>query len=347
MATEYSDAEILEAYKTYKEAGSYRAAAQILGIDREVVTKRVKQFEEKRGSLDKADHYEIPHLPTEEMPTEELIERMTRGFERKKKAKQARKWINVKVDTDKPIGLAFLGDPHIDDSGCDWATLRRDLDIIKNTPGMRGCSLGDEINNWVGRLSRLYSEQETTAAQAWQLVEWLIEEMDPLLLIAGNHDMWSGSGDPVQWMKGPHHLYEKWSARVQLQFKNGVECRIHMAHDMPGHSQWNPLHAQMKAAKFWSTAHLYIAGHRHNWALAQVELPEIDTCPWLARARGYKFFDDYALTKGYDEQQYGHAIGAVIDPQAKTPATLVTCFADLEETAEYLTWKREKYARAA
>ena len=124
MATEYSDAEILEAYKTYKEAGSYRAAAQILGIDREVVTKRVKQFEEKRGSLDKADHYEIPHLPTEEMPTEELIERMTRGFERKKKAKQARKWINVKVDTDKPIGLAFLGDPHIDDSGCDWDPLR-------------------------------------------------------------------------------------------------------------------------------------------------------------------------------------------------------------------------------
>lgn len=347
MAPQYNETELLEAYEAYQETGSFRAAGRELGIDKETVARRVRQFEDSQDLQDKADTYTIPNLPSEQMPTEELIERMTRGFERKKKAKQARKWINVKVATDKPIGLAFLGDPHIDDSGCDWATLRRDLDIIKSTPGMRGCSLGDEINNWVGRLARLYSEQETSAAQAWQLVEWLIEEMDPLLLIAGNHDMWSGSGDPVQWMKGPHHLYEKWSARVQLQFKNGVECRIHMAHDMPGHSQWNPLHAQMKAAKFWSTAHLYIAGHRHNWALAQVELPEIDTCPWLARARGYKFFDDYALTKGYDEQQYGHAIGAVIDPQAKTPATLVTCFADLGETAEYLTWKREKYARTA
>ena len=37
-----------------------------------------------------------------------------------------------------------------------------------------------------------------------RLVEWLIREMNPLILIAGNHDMWSGNSDPVQWMKRPH-----------------------------------------------------------------------------------------------------------------------------------------------
>ena len=180
MAPQYSEEELIEAYEVYKAAGSFRKAAKELGIDRLTVSKRVKQFEETVNSQDGEDHYEIPDLPTEEVPTEELIDRMTRGFERRKRAKEARKWINVKVDTDKPIGLAFLGDPHIDDSGCDWATLRHHLNIIKNTRGMRGCSLGDEINNWVGRLSRLYAEQETTAAQGWQLVEWLINEMDPL-----------------------------------------------------------------------------------------------------------------------------------------------------------------------
>jgi hypothetical protein len=50
------------------------------------------------------------------------------------------------------------------------------------------------------------------------------------------------------------------------------------------------------------------------------------------------------LTKGYEEQQYGHAIGVIIDPNETNPAKFVQCFADLEEAAEYLTWKRSKYA---
>lgn len=338
--------EILQStYEAYKEFGSERLAADALGLPKSTFHNRLKEAKYLFETQDyDKDPFVTPVLPSEKAPVEEIIDRMVSTFERKSKAKKARRWIPVKVETNKPIGLAFLGDPHLDDPGCDWPTLQRHLKIIRNTPGMRSINIGDTTNNWVGRLARLYAEQETTQSQAWQLTEWFIHEANFLLIINGNHDMWSGASDPIQWMKGVHQIQEDWSARVELQFSNGKSMRFIAAHDFPGHSQWNPLHANMKMARFLSSAHLYIAGHRHHWALSQIELPETDTCPWLARARGYKFFDHYALTKGYEEQQYGHAIGVIIDPNETNPAKFVQCFADLEEAAEYLTWKRSKYA---
>lgn len=286
---------------------------------------------------------EVPNLlnnPDE--PIEELVNRLTTHFKRTKLHQEEKRWRQIDVHTDEPIGLAWLGDPHIDDPHCDWVTLRRDLNIIKTTKGLRGCSLGDQTNNWVGRLSRLYENHTVTKQDSWRLVEWLIREMNPLLLIAGNHDMWSGNSDPVKWMMRKHQIYETWQARLELNFPNGKKVKIIASHDFPGHSMWNNLHGQMKAAKFLSTAHLYIAGHKHNWALQQMELPENDMCVWLARARGYKFYDEHAMRYGFEEQQYGHSICTIINPQATNKTDLMICFANLEEGADYLTWKRNK-----
>lgn len=285
----------------------------------------------------------IPALPEEDLSPDDLVERMTESFNRKKENHEARRWIPLKVHSNAPMGLAWLGDPHVDDDGCDWPTLRRHVKCIQETEGLHGCSIGDVSNNWVGRLAALYANQSATAKEAWKLVEWLIKEIDPLILIAGNHDMWSGAGDPVNWMKKPHTVYEDWSARIQLNFPNGTNTRLIAAHDMAGHSMWNQLHGPMKQAKFLQNADFYIAGHKHTWALSQIELPEADRTPWLARARGYKFFDDYAVKLSLEEQHYGHSIAMIIDPNEDSPVRRVTCFADLEEGADYLTYKRKKY----
>jgi len=127
--------ETFDIYKKNNRSGM-RAASE-LGISKKTLYRRLARYKDLAGKgldSDAEDSYSFVELPSEECPTEELVERMTRGFERKKKAKDARRWINVRVETEKPIGLAFLGDPHIDDSGCDWGTLRRHLDIIKSTP---------------------------------------------------------------------------------------------------------------------------------------------------------------------------------------------------------------------
>lgn len=330
-------------------------AAKALGMNRNTLSNRLRSIGWKRteAMIDSVDptaenttadgHITIPVLPDENLSPDELVERMTDSFNRKKENHEARRWIPLRVNSNAPMGLAWLGDPHVDDDGCDWPTLRRHVKCIQETEGLHGCSIGDVSNNWVGRLAALYANQSATAKEAWKLVEWLIKEIDPLILIAGNHDMWSGAGDPVNWMKKPHTVYEDWSARIQLNFPNGTNTRLIAAHDMAGHSMWNQLHGPMKQAKFLQNADFYIAGHKHTWALSQIELPEADRTPWLARARGYKFFDDYAVKLSLEEQHYGHSIAMIIDPNEDSPVRRVTCFADLEEGADYLTFKRKKY----
>ena len=311
--------------------GSVRAASRETGIPRSTLRHRLAKEDES---------YTVQELPPADIPIEQVVDHLHSRFKVKKKNKESKKWINVNMKSDLPIGLLWFGDPHIDDSHCDWDALRDHLDVVNSYEGIYGCSLGDQQNNWVGRLGRLYGEQETSAKTAWKLVEWMIEEMNPLILIGGNHDMWSGAGDPLKWIAQPHTIMEDWEARIQINFPNGASTRIHAAHDMPGHSQFNALHAQGKMAKLKGTAELYISGHRHNWALSQIELVEEEKAVWLARARGYKYFDNYAFTKGFEQQKFGQGILQVINPLDENPLSRVQCFADPRHGAEYLAWLR-------
>ena len=87
---------------------------------------------------------------------------------------------------------------------------------------MRGVSLGaDHTDNWIGRLQAEYAKSEATTAQSWQLADWFIKSIDPLLIIRGNHDAWSGHGDPLKYIRGVGNLYEKWKALVELRWPNG------------------------------------------------------------------------------------------------------------------------------
>lgn len=289
----------------------------------------------------------LPKLPTGDMPIEELVSHLTKRSSERKAAYDARRWINCDVTLDGPIGLAMIGDPHVDDDGCDWECLNRDLAVLDKHQFILTAGLGDYNNNWVGRLSRLYADQGTTGKEAWQLVKWLVSRLRPFLLIKGNHNLWSGHGDPLDWMtSGDSTITSDWQARISLRFRNGAECRIISAHDFPGSSMWNPLHANMRKAKeSGARAHVYVAGHRHTWGVAQHEDPDSNHVYWLARARGYKVIDSHAEQLGYLSQRYGHSVLAVIDPDAYPTPRFLAMFSDLEEGADYLAWKRANFAK--
>jgi hypothetical protein len=89
---------------------------------------------------------------------------------------------------DGPVALAGFGDPHIDDPGCAWGDLERDVRICRDTPGIMAVNVGDSTNNWVGRLMRLYADQEVTSKQALTLIEWLMTALPWLVDQTGNHD---------------------------------------------------------------------------------------------------------------------------------------------------------------
>lgn len=304
----------------------------------------------KRGFLNDKLAPSVPvpvPLPSEEMDTADLLAWRRRAFERKQAHHAAKRWRQFNVPVHGPYALMFFGDPHVDDDGCHLSLLEAHCDLAKRTDALFAVNIGDTSNNWAGRLEKLWAQQEASARTARQLSRWLLNEAGVpwFLWLHGNHDLWSG---PVNagWFEAikPHFVtMEDWQTKVTLVSPDGHELRLWAAHNFKGTSQWNPLHGPLKAAQMGDWAHLYVAGHHHNWGIMQGEHDHRGFVYNVVRARGYKFIDDYANQLGFGSHRYGASVLAVIDPQADK-LNAVTCYADPFEGADVLAFKRRRLA---
>tara|TARA_R110001583_G_scaffold167781_1_gene320596 strand:+ start:30 stop:1076 length:1047 start_codon:yes stop_codon:yes gene_type:complete len=321
--------------------GNITQASRELGVTRSTIKKFML-----RWSTDRPAGPELPPLPEGDLPVEELIDIACRRFANNDLRERAKAWRTIKMPTNDPFALAWVGDPHVDNDGCNWPRLRHDLKVIAETDGIYGANIGDSTDNWTGRLLRLATESSTTKSNAFRLCEWMLIDSGVtwLVWLLGNHDLWN-EGHHVfsQMVRKPRSIIlEDWGAQFQLQTPNKQVFRIWAAHNFSGHSMYNSLHGQQKAAHFRADADLYIAGHTHNWALHQEESASRGFVYWLARARGYKFIDDHATILGHASQQEGATILSVFDPNAHAPAARVQCFADLDTGADYLKFLRAR-----
>lgn len=285
----------------------------------------------------------LPEFPDDDISTEEIIDGMDRRFTKRFTAIKAREWFPIKLRDNKPIGIMWFGDPHVDDDGCNWPLLRKHIALCRETEGLYGANIGDSTNNWCGRLMRLFADQETSQKTARRLARWLLCEsgVNWLLWLLGNHDSWGDGAAILKEMNRTARIpIEDWGAQFRLVWPNGFERRIWAAHDFQGHSMWNSLHSLQRAAHTKTHAHLYVAGHTHNWALHQEESASRDFTYWLARARGYKFIDPHATHHGHASQDEGASVVAVFNPQAKNEASAIQCFADPEIGVNYLRFLR-------
>lgn len=277
--------------------------------------------------------FTVHNPPSPELSAEELIELRRRQFAQKKEYEDERRLIRIEMHSDDPIGILHLGDPHVDDDGCDWDLLLRDIDLIRTTPGMYCSNVGDTTNNWVGRLAKLYGQQSTSSKQAWILAEWFIRRLEGrwLYMVGGNHDAWSGDADPLQWIAGSvRALYEPSEARIGLSFPNGKIVRINCRHDFSGHSQWNPTHGPMKALQLGVRDHIAICGHKHKSGYSPLVDPEDAAGDRIVchaiQVASYKRYDRYARDKGFRDQSISPCVVTVINPKADHPADLVQVF---------------------
>ena len=319
--------------------------ARELGIPRSTLRDRLAAAQ-RRGASIRAVSFDSYGEVDESEDLEGLKERRRKEWERKKSSTP--EILNVSVRIDGPIGLLFMGDPHVDDPGTNFPLLERHVDIINKTPGLFAANLGDISNNWIGRLAALYEHQATTSEEAWRLTEWLVTAVDWLYIVGGNHDLWSGSGDPIRWMiKNSEIVYRAHQVRIALKFPNKKTVRINTRHDFPGHSMWNTVHGLVKAASMGHRDHVLAAGHKHTSGYGMVKDPLTGLISHVVRCAGYKELDEYAAKLGLaDVNMFASAI-AVINPiYEDSDPRLVTMFFEPEAAADYLTWlrKREKSA---
>lgn len=319
--------------------GSAAAAARALGIPRQTFNSRYMRAKTEQ-----------PHSPLLEMPSfvidgdedepiDQVIARQRKAFERKQQAAQERKWFPIKVKETKPYGIVWFGDPHLDNGGANWPLLERHVAVCRQ-PGIYAGNIGDTLDNWpwTGRLARLHAESEVSNKTAKRIAEWFMFDagINWLMWLIGNHDEWNGGTEFYKRLGASYIPILDWRAQFKLVHNNGSETRIDAAHGRKGNSLYNPAHGTLRDAKFGEQADLFVTGHIHSFKLDHYEMPERGETTWLAQVRGYKFFDHHAVANGYAEYENGAAIMSIIDPDTGK----VQCFADVEEGAEYLSWKR-------
>ncbi|HQX85044.1 MAG TPA: hypothetical protein PKV23_06110, partial [Aestuariivirga sp.] len=155
-------------------------AANAAGMSRSTFQSRLRTAELRGITAQKpmleTESLIFPDLPSSELPAEQLIDQACARFAGHLAAREARRWMEIKVKSNKPIGVCFMGDPHIDNNGCNWPLLRRDIKVLEETPGMYAVNIGDLTDNWVGRLVRLYADQEMSKKQAWKLAKYLMRD---------------------------------------------------------------------------------------------------------------------------------------------------------------------------
>ena len=292
--------------------------------------------------------FTIDDLPDDGEPdAQSLIGQLIDRHAKRKQHADAAKLQHVRVGIDGPIAVAFFGDPHVDDPGCAWGDLERDIRICRETEGFLAVNIGDTTNNWVGRLMGLYANQEVTSRQALTLIEWVLTQLPWLVTVGGNHDTWNTQKGDVsevihrlQQMPG---LYQNVGARMQVHLPAGASFTMNVRHDFPGGSQFNPAHALVRETLFNFRDHILACGHRHTSGYIPIfHNDPVRLCHGF-RVGTYKDFDHYAAEKGFNESNWARSMSAVIDPdQAHDPVRFIKPFFSLEEAADYLTYLRRR-----
>jgi hypothetical protein len=321
----YDREELIAAY------GSISAAARAIGIPRTTLQDR----------LNKQPTRQFSPLIKGPLNIDEIIEHRTKWFEDKYKESTSELWQAVPINETRPFAIVWVGDPHLDDDGCNWPLLREHIQLMANTEGVYAINVGDSANSWIGKLVRLYGNQETSKQTARRLVEWFLNGagINWLMWIMGNHDQWDSTDEIITLLNKNNILLRDWDAKFKLVFpklKNSEPVLVHAAHNFPGHSMWNITHGPMRAAKMTSDAELYVCGHIHDWGVAQFELAERSRSPIAIRTRGYKFIDSYSIRKGYQQSQGGASIMTIIDPTAKSQLDRVMVFTSIENGCKVL-----------
>jgi hypothetical protein len=287
--------------------------------------------------------FDYPELPDEELSYAALKSRCIEDFRRLHARREATRLIRIKVNIEGPYGVMPMGDPHIDAAGTDWPLLDRHTQLIKSTPGLFGANVGDLSNNWVGRLARLYGEQDMGRKRALVLLEGWLREVRWLWIDPGNHDLYSGADDPVRWMTRLAGVHYKWQgSRLELIPPEGASVIVNSRHDHPGHSMYHPTHGPLKASIF-DALHddIYTCGHVHAGAY-HLHVHPTGKLSHLLRLSSYKIYDNHKDERGFRDAHLPAGV-FLINPFATTPYGRISFFADPEEGASLLSFARQRF----
>lgn len=330
-----------------EHGGNQTRAAESLGIPRGTLQSRMRSAKLRWNSVPPPKPAVRVTPPPPDEPIESLLARKKAMFGRSQQVEEWAQLIPVEVTANGPIGLLLVGDPHLDDDGCDIAAIEDDLSIVGKTSGAFAGHLGDLTNNWLGRLAHLYANQTTRFDEALRLVRWMLDLCPSLFVVGGNHDCWNRGMDLLRFVvaQGNSQVLRAHGARLELTWPGGGSMRIHARHDFPGRSQYSPAHGMRRELLWGHRDDLIVCGHIHTDEYSLT--PGVDgVAHALFRVSGYKLIDEHARAQHYRERRLGPSVFVILDPAARKQADRVKPWWDVAEGAAYLTWIRKRRSAA-
>jgi len=312
--------------------------AKALGIPRSTAVNRIDKLKDFQGPEKK---------PTKNRSIEDILALRRAESDRALEYEDAIKLFPVKIKTPGPIGLLTFGDPHIDNLGTNFRLFEQHMRLAAARPSyVCAGNIGDLRDNWIGRLSRLFAHQTITSAESWKLARWVFKDagVNWVWLIRGNHDLWSGDNDPLDWIseEAGVEVDQPHGIRLGFEHPNGVVTRMNARHDFPGNSIFNPLHALKREMLHGYRDHITIAGHRHMGADARDMI--VDLSFVMIRVSGYKRSDDFRKQIGAHAKPLHPAALVIVNPdKADDDQARVWTAPSVEEGVDYLDFLRRKF----
>lgn len=255
-----------------------------------------------------------------------------------------RRWRRRIIVKPEPFCLGFVGDPHLDNSGHDAAAMHRDLQLLA-AGGVRSIQMGDLLDFFhkTGKLASKQAASPLTVKEGMAVAKYLVRDSGVRwdAQILGNHDIWADDewalmvGEWARQAPHPHKVYS-WTVEITYDWGDG-QFTVLASHDFKGNSIYNPLHGNFKRALEDGTADLYVSGHKHNGAKADMPNEFRKRNYWHCRVAGYKAADGYAFRSGFPQAEHGEgrSMVAVINPLSETRDGKCRMFFDLGEALEW------------
>lgn len=211
--------------------------------------------------------------------------------------------VDIKIDTDRPIAIAFLSDVHLGSAGVDYELLKETADIIREHP-LAYCITGGDITD-----SLFFNANEEVFNQGEQYIylQKMLEHIGSRSILAGivgNHEAWiSNSGV---------HNYMEFTGKTKRPLLRGVsyinldvggqEYKIMTSHQFKGHSYLNPNHPQGRANREIHGADIIMSGHTHKPAEQSIYQQEFGGGTkkiTLINGKTFKRLDNYGKDRGF------------------------------------------------
>jgi hypothetical protein len=264
--------------------------------------KSVRDIE--RETLEKARiQIEEGSMPTT-MSFEDFHQEACRRADFREKVEGEKRHVEISIETDKPVAIAFLSDLHLGNGGVDYELLRQTGEIIKEHP-LAYCITGGDVTDslYFSYGDEILNMQEQYVYMS-KFLSWIGGE-NILAGIVGNHESWASKSGVTN--------YIEFSDRTRRPLLRGVSFidlrvgdtpyRLLLSHRFRGSSYLNPTHQEARANREIPGADVVLAAHTHRPGESIIYQPEFGGSSRkvvLVNGKTFKKLDSYGKDKGFN-----------------------------------------------